>query len=246
VHWRIHRHGEVDSTSERAFAALARGDARHGDVHVATAQSAGRGRLGRRWESAPDMGLYLSVVLLPPAPGPPPPALTLAGGLGVLEGAEALGLRGAQLDWPNDLVVGAAKLAGVLVESRGFDPGTPCFVLGIGLNVRQTLFPAPLAQERAVTSLALEGLSTSPGEALTAVLAALGPRIDQALAQEPTLAGDFLQRTGLAGARVRVLVGTSELVGEWRGLSFEELTLQLAAGARTVPLAHVRSLAPLP
>ena len=65
---RVLRHGIVDSTSERAFAALADGSARHGDVHVAEGQSAGRGRLGRLWASAPGEGLYASLVLLP---GPP-------------------------------------------------------------------------------------------------------------------------------------------------------------------------------
>ena len=68
VTFRVIEHGTVDSTSERAFAALACGEARHGDVHVATAQTAGRGRRGASWSSAKDAGLYMSVVWLPPPP----------------------------------------------------------------------------------------------------------------------------------------------------------------------------------
>lgn len=243
VAWRIHRHGVVDSTSERAFAALAAGEARHGDVFVATAQSAGRGRLGRRWESPVGEGLYLSVVVAPPAPGPPPPALTLAGGLAVLEGAERLGLGGARLDWPNDLVVGERKLAGVLVESRGLDPTRPCYVLGIGLNVRQRAFSPELSGERAVTSLLLEGVDVELAAALEAVLAALAPRLDEALGTDPALGRDFLARTGLLARRVEVRCGGTTHHGELAALDPAcGLTLRTASGSLTLPLAHVQGV----
>lgn len=241
--WRIHHHGVVDSTSERAFAALAAGQARHGDVFVATGQNAGRGRLGRRWESPPGEGLYLSLVVAPPAPGPPPPALTLAGGLAVLEGAERLGLRGARLDWPNDLVVAEHKLAGVLVESRGLDPARPCYVLGIGLNVRQRAFSAELSGERAVTSLLLEGVDVDPATALGAVLAALAPRLEQALAGDPTLGRDFLARTGLLERRVEVHSSGTTHRGEFVALDpARGLTLRTALGTLAIPLAHVQGV----
>lgn len=247
MRWRILRHGTVDSTSERAFSALAAGEARHGDVHVAEAQVAGRGRLGRRWESAAGEGLYLSAVLLPRAPGPPPPALTLAGGLAALEGAELLGLAGARLEWPNDVVVGQAKLGGVLVESRGLDPARPAYVLGIGLNLLQRSFPEALVRERPVTSLALEGVATDPESALAAVLGALAPRIGQAFVGHPDLGADFLARTGLAGARVRVTAGAEEHEGLLLELdAVRGLILAAARGALTLPLAHVRGVVPRP
>lgn len=241
--WRIHRHGVVDSTSERAFAALAAGEARHGDVFVAAGQNAGRGRLGRRWESPPGEGLYLSVVVAPPAPGPPPPALTLAGGLAVLEGAERLGLVGARLDWPNDLVVGEKKLAGVLVESRGLDPARPRYVLGVGLNVRQRSFTDELRAERAVTSLLLEGLDVDLEAALEALLAALAPRLAQALGADPALGRDFLARTGLLARAVEVRSGGTIQHGELAALDpARGLTLRTAHGTLTLPLAHVQGV----
>lgn len=244
MRFRLLRHDIVDSTSERAFASLAAGKARHGDVHVARGQSAGRGRLGRRWESPPDEGLYLSVVLRPAAP-PPPPALSMAGGLAVLEAVRDLGLAGGRLDWPNDLVLGAAKLAGVLVESRGLDPRAPHYVLGIGLNVRQRAFPEALTTERAVTSLALAGVDARVEEALAAVLARLAPRLDQALAADPDLAARFLEATGLAGRAVLVRRGREKpaLRGVLSRLELEAVVLDDAAARQVrVPLALVSAL----
>ena len=122
---------------------------------------AGRGRLGRTWHSSAGEGLYASLILRPPPPAPNPAALTMAAGLGVIEGLEALGLAGARLKWPNDVLHGSGKLAGLLVESRGLDPRAPAFVAGVGVNVRQRAFPAELEAERAVTSLALLGLEST-------------------------------------------------------------------------------------
>ncbi|NOT31225.1 MAG: biotin--[acetyl-CoA-carboxylase] ligase, partial [Planctomycetes bacterium] len=183
---RLFQHGIVDSTNERALAAIASGEARDGDVHVAEGQSAGRGRLGRSWSSPAGEGLYLSLLLLPRA-APNPAALTMAAGLGVLEGVRALGAEAARLKWPNDVLASDergtdAKLAGILVETRGLDPLRPHAVVGVGLNVLQRAFPAELVRERAVTSLALLGLAVTRAAALEGLLAARWPRLAQASA----------------------------------------------------------------
>ena len=117
---RVLHHGLVDSTNERALAAVAAGRAQHGDLHVARGQSAGRGRRGSTWVSSDDAGLYASLVLLPAPPAPPPPAVTMLAGLALLDAVHDLGLSRARLKWPNDVMIGERKLAGVLVESRGF------------------------------------------------------------------------------------------------------------------------------
>ena len=237
---RLIRHGEIDSTSERAFSAIAEGSARHGDVHVATAQTRGRGRLGRRWSSPAGEGVYLSLVLLPPPPPPRPAALTIAAGLAAFDAARALGVRDARLDWPNDLVAGAAKLAGVLVETRGLDPRAPHYVVGVGLNVRQRTFPVELVAEREVASLATLGIDATVEEALAALLEALPRRLDRIDADADDLAAEFLHATGLLGARVRVLVGDTEHVGVLDGLSIAD-GLSLHGTAR-FPLEIVRAV----
>ena len=168
---RIIRHGVTDSTSLRAFAALEEGTAAHGDVHLASAQTEGHGRLGREWSSPPGGDLYASVVLLPPAPGFDPVGLTMAVGLGVLRGLERLGGADLSLKWPNDVVdARGAKLAGVLVESRGLQTSAPHYVAGFGVNVTRREFPAELVKERPVTSLALCGVETDAERALEGVL----------------------------------------------------------------------------
>ena len=239
-------HGEVDSTSERAFAELASRRARHGDVHVATSQSAGRGRRGRSWWSPPGEGLYASLILLPPPPPPSPSALTMAGGLAVLDAVRASGLADARLDWPNDVVVGESKIAGILVETRGFDPATPHYVVGVGLNVRQREFPEVLRAERPVASLLSLGLDLGVDEARDAVLEAIAARLDQMERDVDALAQDYLRGTGLRSRRVRVRSGGDESVGTLEGLTIGRglLLRGIDGNSRTLPLEVVRELAP--
>jgi BirA family biotin operon repressor/biotin-[acetyl-CoA-carboxylase] ligase len=238
------RHDLVDSTNERAFAAIAAGEARDGDVHVARGQFAGRGRRGARWESAPDEGLYASFVMLPPASAPPAPAVTVMAGLAVLDALRRLGLGGARLKWPNDVLAREAKLAGILVETRGLDPAAPHFVVGIGVNVAQRAFPAELERERAVTSLAREGVDASVEAALDALTGALPVRWTQALEQPERLARDYLVAAGLERRAVRAALAGGVVEGRVSGLDLVGgLTLDLADGSRrTLALEHVRAL----
>lgn len=243
---RLIRHAEVDSTSERAFAAIAAGTAAHGDVHVASAQTRGRGRLGRSWSSPIGEGVYLSLVLLPPPPPWSPAALTIAAGLATFDAAAVLGIRGARLDWPNDVVVGNAKLAGVLVETRGLDAKAPHYVVGVGMNVRQRTFPPELVAEREVASLATLGLATTVEEAIAALVEALPRRLARIPADEALLAADFLRATGLRGARVLVRVGDREHAGILEDLTVAEgLSLRVGtSGESRFPLEVVRAVSP--
>ncbi len=241
---RITRHGVVDSTSERAFAEIADGRARDFDVHVADGQSAGRGRLGRSWKSAPGEGLYLSVVLMPPAPAWAPPALTMALGLAVLDGLRGLGFGQARLDWPNDVVVDGAKLAGILVETRDLDPRRPAFVAGIGINVLQRGFDPELERERAVTSLALQGCAASVEHVLQAVLAALPARLQAARVDPQAVERDYARAAGLCDGPVRVEVAGPALTGTIEQLSAARgLVLRAGDGSeRRIALEHVRAI----
>ncbi len=241
---RILRHELVDSTSERAFAELAAGRARHGDLHVARGQTSGRGRRGRSWHSAAGEGLYASLVLLPPAPIAAV-ALTLAGGLALFDTARALFRAdpGLELEWPNDLVLGGAKLAGVLVETRGLDPQRPHYVVGLGINVRQRSFPAELSAERAVTSLALCALELPVERVLEELCKALPERFEQARRADIRLARDWLAATGLAGRSVCVDAGGSRHVGLLVTLDLTELELESPRGRARFPLELVQALA---
>ena len=144
------------STNDDARAARSAG-AEPGHVVVADAQSAGRGSRGRSWVSPAGTDLYLSIVdRLPVALAELPP-LTLAVGLGVADAVDLL-LAGsdaprAQVKWPNDVQIAGKKCAGILVEASTGLPGGDALVIGIGLNVNRSEFPAEL--EDSATSLRL-------------------------------------------------------------------------------------------
>jgi BirA family biotin operon repressor/biotin-[acetyl-CoA-carboxylase] ligase len=140
-------------------------------VVFADRQTAGRGRLGHVWES-PAGNLFASV-LLPPLAGDRITALPLAAGLAVAEALDGHGVA-AQLKWPNDLLVGGRKLAGILAEGLAGAGGLEAVVLGVGVNVR--LDPATLPAElvsKATSLLAETGRAPDVVEVLASVLARL-------------------------------------------------------------------------
>lgn len=242
VHFQVERFDVVDSTSERLFARLASGEGRSGDVVVAAEQTAGRGRRGRTWHSARGEGLYLSVLLLPKRAQVPPPAWTLAGGLGVYDLVRSLGLAQTRLKWPNDLMVADAKLAGVLAESRAA-PLQPHCVLGIGLDVGQREFPAELLAERPVTSLALHGIDMEPKDLVEPLLAHLAPHLEAALAGGAALAAPFLAALDLGPGPVRAATPGGPVDGHLLGLDLAAgLTLNTDQGQRRWPLEHILDL----
>ena len=243
---RLQRFERLDSTSEEAFRRLAAGAARHGDAYCAREQTAGRGRRGRTWHTEPGSSLALSVVLAPERPLVAVGA-TVAGGLAVLDAVRSLGVEQAHLDWPNDVEVAGAKLAGVLVEARGLDPDAPRTVLGIGLNVAQREFPSWLREEREVTSLALCGLELSVDDALDALLPALSQRLDQALGGDPALASDFAAALGLApGAPIAVRrVGGEVLEGRFLAFDLQDgVRLECEGAEQTVRPEWIEALEP--
>ena len=125
---RPYRHvGETESTQ-----ALLGPDDPEGAVAVAEHQTAGRGRLGRRWEAPVGAAITASVLLRPRA-GSAIQQLSLVAGLAVAETVEDALQLSAQLKWPNDVMVDRRKVAGILAEARD-----GIVVLGIGLNVNQT------------------------------------------------------------------------------------------------------------
>ncbi|HET9721167.1 MAG TPA: biotin--[acetyl-CoA-carboxylase] ligase [Solirubrobacteraceae bacterium] len=122
----------TDSTNAR-IRALAETGAPHGCLVTAGEQTAGRGRQGRIWTAPANRALLMSLLIRHP-----PRLLPLAAGVAV---AEVCG-TGAQLKWPNDVLVDARKVAGILVEGR---PQEAWAILGIGLNV--ALDPTDLPNE---------------------------------------------------------------------------------------------------
>jgi BirA family transcriptional regulator, biotin operon repressor / biotin---[acetyl-CoA-carboxylase] ligase len=141
----IHYASEIGSTNDEA-ARLAEGGAAEGTTVVASAQTSGRGRLGRTWFSPPGAGLYVSVICRSPKVVP---YLTLAGGVAVAEGIRAATGLPVEIKWPNDVVVGGGptrvrKLAGVLAEASSGSEGVQYVVLGFGINLRPAAYPSEI------------------------------------------------------------------------------------------------------
>lgn len=125
---------DVGSTLDVAHS-LATTGSTAGVLVVADAQSAGRGRMGRSWQSEAGGGVWLTLVERPPA-GPALDVLSLRIGLVLAPALDRFAASPIRLKWPNDLYVGDRKLAGILVEARWRD-GVPEWVaIGIGINVR--------------------------------------------------------------------------------------------------------------
>ena len=170
------------STNDVAAHLAGTGDC-EGAVVVADAQTAGRGRRGRTWFSPPASGLYVSVVLTPGraqrAPDRAVTLTTLAAGVALAEGVEHVAGLSATIKWPNDLLVGRRKLAGILAEA--VDAREWHVVLGYGINVGSAAFPPELRDR--VTSLESElGRATDRAALFAETLVALARRYDDLLA----------------------------------------------------------------
>lgn len=130
----LHLLGAVDSTNIRAAADLP-GQGGRARVWLAEHQTAGRGRRGRSWVSTFGRNLYLSLAWRFELPMSQLAGLSLAAGVVVAEVLQALGLDGHALKWPNDVLVGGRKLAGILLEVSGEAGGPATAVIGVGVNL---------------------------------------------------------------------------------------------------------------
>src|SRR4051812_33461503 len=136
----IHWFDSLDSTMTYATK-LAEDGSPSGTVVGADEQRRGQGRYGRSWHSAKNEGLYISEILRLSLPSDAMPVLTLALGLATAEAIFKATDLACDLRWPNDLLAGSKKCAGILVQLQG-----DAVVAGIGINVNQTEFPEELKQ----------------------------------------------------------------------------------------------------
>lgn len=234
--WPVIRFNEIDSTNEAARRRAADGDP--GPCWLLTeVQTAGRGRLGRAWSSP--MGNLFTTALLP-YPRPPAEAALacFTAGLAVLDAARSCGVdvSTARLKWPNDVLVGDAKLCGILIET-GQMHGRLWMAAGFGVNVEV----APDRPDRPTTCLAnLPGGAGLTAQRLHSALdAAFRARLRSLLADgfEPTRA-DWLANAAHLGSRVELTPASGRIEGVMVGLAPDgALILKRADGPET----HVRA-----
>jgi BirA family transcriptional regulator, biotin operon repressor / biotin---[acetyl-CoA-carboxylase] ligase len=221
----------------------ARAGAGHGAVLVADHQTAGRGRLGRTWQAPPGSALLCSI-LLRPEPSAVVHGAVWAVALAAQSAVAALTGVTPELKWPNDLMVGERKLAGVLAEGV-IDPEDPLtlsgVVVGIGLNVRWAERPAPHLDDgvaaRAITVEELGGHSVDRRALLGRLLADLAPLLDRWARHPEELHARYRAHLDTLGRRVRVELGDRELSGVAVDVTPDGLAIRLADGTEEVVLA---------
>lgn len=234
--WPVIRFGEIDSTNEEA-----RRRAQLGDVGpcwlTAQVQTAGRGRLGRQWDS-PAGNLFATALFVFPRPSAEAVLASYSAGLAVLDAVKGAGVdvSGLKLKWPNDVLAGEAKLAGILIET-GLRDGQLWMAAGFGVNVAS----APKRTDRATACLA----QMPGGQGVTAdrVLASLDVAFRSRLARllgegfGPTREAWLAQAAHL-GKRVELTPASGRVEGVLKSLADDgALIIELDDGT----LTHVRA-----
>ena len=174
VHWL-----ESTASTNDVAARLAESGAEEGTTVVAEMQTAGRGRHGRVWFSPPGAGLYVSVIVRPGTAldndDNPAALLTLASGVAIAEAVRAVTGLPAEIKWPNDVLIGGRKLAGILAEAAVQAGALQFIVVGFGVNLQPAAYPPELASR--VTSIEAETMRPADRALMLAeILAAIGER----------------------------------------------------------------------
>jgi BirA family transcriptional regulator, biotin operon repressor / biotin---[acetyl-CoA-carboxylase] ligase len=221
----VRHYDSIGSTNDEAMR-LAREGAAHGTVVHADEQTAGRGRLSRRWLSPPG-NLYLSIVLRPDVPAARSVEIGLVAALAVADAVDALlpqHVR-ATLKWPNDVLARNGKIAGILLEQAD-----DTLILGIGLNILQA--PSGVSYQVS-TIVGCGGLATVDG-AREKLLSALANWFG-IWQQEgfPPIRANWLARAHPLGATLRVRLADRFVIGSFAGIDDDGALLLDAPDGRT-------------
>lgn len=199
----------IGSTNTHAKQLAAQG-APHGTVLVAGSQTAGRGRLGRSFQSPPGMGMYLSVILRPNCPPASLMHLTCAAAVAACHAIEAVSGICPDIKWTNDLVCNKRKLGGILTElSVDTRSGLVDYaIIGIGINCCQSLGTFPPEIEKIATSLqTITGKHIPPAQVSAAVIEALAQMDRTLLAEKQQLMTFYRGHCITVGKQIQLLRG---------------------------------------
>ncbi len=218
-HNNLYHFFKAGSTSDIAIELGHRG-APHGTVVIAEEQTAGRGRMrGRNWHSEKASGIYVSVLLRPEIPPVGAAMLTLVAGLAAHDAVEQQTGVVPDIRWPNDLLLGGRKFAGILTEMHAVPDRIEFVVIGIGMNVNHECFPGELAS--LATSLRIEtGRTQSRIELLVRLLLELERYYNRFMTEGPGVIVERFQRASsyARGKRVEVETATETFTGTTEGL----------------------------
>lgn len=154
---KIHIYASLPSTNKKAYELAVKG-AKAGEVILARSQSAGRGRLGKSWQSPAGKGLYFSLIVRPDLDIEEYPKITMTTGLAIANALQPLSGKEILLKWPNDIYLSGRKCCGILAESSllSGSPAERFAIIGIGINVLTVRTDFPVAIRGKATSLLIE------------------------------------------------------------------------------------------
>jgi len=242
---RIRHYFRIGSTNITAMQAAAAGEP-EGAVFLAEEQTAGRGRGGHSWESAPSVGIYCSVVLRPEISPVDALFLSLMTGIAAADAVEQTTGLDPDLRWPNDVLLNGRKFCGILTEMNAEPTRVRYVVVGIGINVNHTGFPAEL--EPIATSLRIEsGREWSRVELAAALLKSLDNEYRKLAEGRPeaqsAIIREFEERSSFARSRRVRIDENGGYEGVTEGLDARGfLLLRTQDGLRTVLSGNVRAV----
>ncbi len=227
--------GRVGSTNDEAKRLLTEQDAAEGTVLWASAQSAGRGREGRVWDS-PSGNMYCSIIVRPKTAAMRAGQIAFLAGLALMDGlADRLGSdRRLSLKWPNDLLADGMKVGGILLEGGGSRAGRlDWLICGCGLN----LIHYPAGTEYPATSIARTfGVAIEPEAMVRVFCACFKTWLDRWRSEGfAPLRAAWLERAAGLGEPVSVRLGAERLEGTLGGIDEDgALLIEGAFGSRRV------------
>lgn len=232
----MHHFFTIGSTNDAALE-LGHSGAPHGTVVLAEQQTAGRGRVGRKWHSEKSNGIYMSVLLRPGISPVEAPLITLVAGLAARDAvAEQTGVV-PDVRWPNDLMLGGKKCGGILTEMHAEPDRVQYVVVGIGINVNHETLPTDI--RGLATSLRIEtGHTQSRNELVVRLLRALDGYYNQFLRQgtEAILRRFREVSSYCEGKRVRVATATETYLATTAGLDSSGVLRVRRENGKTEPV----------
>ncbi|HJP66438.1 MAG TPA: biotin--[acetyl-CoA-carboxylase] ligase, partial [Actinomycetota bacterium] len=238
------RYLEVTGSTNADLAAMAAAGAPAWTVMVAGHQESGRGRLGRAWESKPGQSLLVSVLLRPSLRPEDAPLLSVAAAVAVVETARTAGITEARAKWPNDVMVGDRKLAGILPEASVTGGALDHLVIGVGLNVSQGSTDFPEVIRESATSVALERGSPDPADVLPQLLIGLRRWLEPDDGLRDRVLSRYRELCSTLGRRVRATVSLGrEVEGVAVGIGPRgELIVETDRATETVGFGEITHL----
>ncbi|HJV34933.1 biotin--[acetyl-CoA-carboxylase] ligase [Geomonas sp.] len=210
---------ETESTNSVAFK-MAEEGACEGTVVIADGQSAGKGRLGRIWLSPAGVNLYCSIVLRPPISPMAACQLTFLSAVAVARAIENCSELTPQIKWPNDVLIGGKKVAGLLNEMNAETEKVNFVVLGIGVNLNVRLSQLGGTLRYPATSLIEEsGVEVDRVAFTRTLLTEIDDLYDRFLVEgEGAIRNEWLERSAMRGRQVKVSVGERQFAGVVQGV----------------------------